>query len=102
MLSLLNSINEPLSSINLLLDKENGLFLALVFFAALVIVAQHIPVFFTNAQVRGILRIQRQFQFPSIIENEEIRYYIALCFVDISMVAAGLRCQFDDLVDHSL
>ena len=68
MLPLLDGIDEPFGRIDLLFDKKNGFFLALIFFGAPVIFFHHIPVTFADAKLGGITGIQCQFQFPALLK----------------------------------
>src|SRR5829696_1941225 len=97
MLTLLDRINEPLGGINFLFDKENSLFLAAVFFCSAIVFFQHIAVTFTNAKLRRIFGIKRQFQFSCIVVDKKIRNNIAFCFVDLTYMTPRLWIELCDL-----
>src|SRR6266496_2117487 len=100
MLSLLDGIDKPFGRINFLLNEYYSLFLPLIFFSAAVIIFQHIPVSFADAQLRSIAGIQRQFKLSGIIVNKEIRHYITFGFVGLAYNSAGFGIKPDDLLHY--
>ncbi len=72
LLPLLYGIYKPFGGIDLLLDEQDGFFLPLVFLTATVILFQHVLISFADAQIRCVLRVQRQIELASAIGDEEI------------------------------
>src|SRR5215203_1822910 len=102
MLPLLDGINKPLSGINFLLNKKYRLLLLPVFFCTTVIFFQHIPIAFTNTQLRCIFRIKSELQFSRIIKNKKVWNNVAFCFMRPTYVATGFRVKFSNLVHYFL